>query len=65
MCMGGKNAAPIQQPQLPEAPVTPDVNTSRSTNSSKKRIQAASTILTSGQGVTDQGVTQTKTLLGG
>lgn len=65
MCMGSAPKAPTPAPKLPEAPVTPDADASLAgTAESRRRTQAASTILTSARGLGTTSTGAGKTLLG-
>lgn len=66
MCGGGGGSAPKPAPMLPQAPVTPDVQSSMSGVDAKgrKRKAAGGTILTGSQGVVQGAPTAQKTLLG-
>lgn len=67
MCIGG-SSTPAPPAQVPEAPTMPDTSTRTILTDDKKRRAAATgvtgTILTGPRGVTQQGATATKTLLG-
>lgn len=70
MCLGSSPDAPVPPPKAPEAAQAPQVASSPSarTGDAARRRKAGGvgggTILTSASGVTDTGVTATKTLLG-
>lgn len=73
MCIGGllssKTSVPAPPAVVPEAAQMPEEPTTGTTASADKRRRAAAsgasgTILTGARGVTQQGVTATKTLLG-
>lgn len=72
MCGGGSPKAPKPPPALPEAPRTPEPAVGAKVSDKDKRRRAAaaagdqpgSTILTGPRGVTEQGATQQKVLLG-
>lgn len=72
MCGGGGQSAPTPPPRLPEAaqtPVVPSQGTTPAKKDKSRRARAAgaapgSSILTGPRGVTEEGVTAQKTLLG-